>query len=52
MRRLLVTHCDIPERWVDLTFRTIDQLAELITESDVLEARRFLEAGTKEKAVA
>ena len=51
MRRLLVTHCDISERWVDVTFRTLDQLAELITGFDEVEARRFLEVGTKEKAV-
>ena len=37
-RRLLITHCSIPEQWVDITFDTIERVAELLIESDVAEA--------------
>lgn len=38
MRRLLITHCDISEQWVGITFETIERVAELLVESDVVEA--------------
>ena len=52
IRRLLVTHCNISGQWVEITFRTIEQVAELLTESVVVGAWGVVNSATRGKTAA